>query len=162
MPLISLQFYSMNRFVFVTIFVVLLSAVSYAQTSELASYNPKSIQDEELRIIPNSQAATLTTLPIHPKAQEVSGHTLKQGGFEIKTQVFRVPEKYKKAVKYYQKRIGRNSEFNETLGADGKQKAHFYMKSGSQSRNVIIEEIDKKNTRVTFTIFEGGGGQAVE
>lgn len=145
---------------FLTITFFIITPLLFAE--DKLSSDPQPIKEEQLRVISNQEARTLTTLPIHPKAEQISGHTLKQGGFEIKTQVFNINEKYKKVFKYYKKKMGKNSEFEEKKDSNGKQAAHFFQLGGSQSRNVIIEEEGKKATRVTFTIFEGGGGGAIE
>jgi len=139
-------------------FILVFISVSPSFASELTEYQSKPIKDAELHVIPNREAATLTTLPIYPGAKEVSGHTLKQGSFEIKGQAFETNASFKKVYKFYKKKLGKKIKSTDKTVPNGLRQSLFSVRGGSQSRNVIIEELEGKKTRISFLIFEGGGG----
>jgi hypothetical protein len=138
--------------------IILLAAtffVGRVEANELTSFEPVSVQDEALKNSPDTNPESLG-LPIYPNAKEIVGNTLTQGGFEARTFTFSIPAGFQKVLNFYKSRLSSAAKLNMTQGS-GKQKAHFYVVAGSQSRNVIVEEISRQETRLVLTVFQGGG-----
>jgi len=142
-----------------TIFVVLIGWItSPVSAGELNSFESKPVQDAQLQYTTGDAEAVKIGIPVYPSATEVSADILEQGSFAVRNQVFKIEQAYQKVFNFYEKALGREAEITYTKNAYGNPMAHFYLVNGSKSSNVIVEEISKERSRVTFTIFEGGGG----
>jgi len=122
---------------------------------ELDSYRERPAQQNSLKVLSLSEGDTLE-FPLYPKSQEIKGNILEQGSFHIKTHIFQAPKAFHKVLQFYKKRLGQNVDLDEAATPTGK-KAHFNLIAGSQSRNVVLEELSNNQTRITFIVFEGGG-----
>jgi len=142
-----------------TFIVVILSLTCPALASELSDpVKPPEPRPEELQFIETRLADMPVEMPIFPGAEEVRANITKQGGFEIRTQVFQVISPYKKVVAYYKKRLGKQADFINQENIQGRAVTHFSITSGSKSKNILIEEANNGFVRFTFTSFQGGGG----
>jgi len=145
-------------FIFTLILAVSLqgSGLLSAEAGELNSYDNRSAPEQALKRVPDSDPESLG-LPIFPSAKEITGNSLEQGSFQARSFIFTVPTSFNKVLDFYKSRLGQNISLKLAETATNHHAAHFYFAAGSQSRNVVLEEISPKETRLTLTVFEGGG-----
>jgi hypothetical protein len=140
--------------------IVVISSLAYpVLASELS--DPVELPEarpEELQFIETRLADMPVDMPIFPGSEEVAANITKQGGFEIRTQVFQVASPYKTVVDYYKKRLGKQVDFVNQDSVEGKDITHLSITSGSKSKNILIEDAGDELVRFTFTSFQGGGG----
>lgn len=129
----------------------------WAEASELGSYEAQPSSEQVLKRVPASNPESLG-IPIFPNAKEITGDSLEQGSFQARSFIFLVPADFKKVLKFYKDRLGKIANLDLLEAPAGKQRGHFFLVAGSESRNVVVEEVSKTETRVTLTVFAGGGG----
>ena len=140
--------------------IILLSPmffISLGQASELDTFHPAPSQETQLDRKPAASPGSLG-IPIYPDAKELTGDTLSQGGFEARSFVFYVSAPFQKVLKFYKERLGYRVEPAYLKNKSGKETVLFHVIAGSESRNVILEEMAQNETRLTLTVFGGGGG----
>jgi len=124
--------------------------------NELKNYNPPAASEQALKRVPASNPESLG-IPIFPNAKEIAGDSLEQGSFQARSFIFLAPAGFKKTVDFYKDRLGKTANLDLLETPTGKQQGHFYLIAGSESRNVVLEEVSKTETRIILTVFVGGG-----
>ena len=128
-----------------------------AWANELKSYDPPVASEQTLKRVPASNPEALG-IPVYPNAKEITGDSLEQGSFQARSFIFLVPTDFKKVLSFYKERLGKTANLDLLQTSAGKQQGHFYLVAGSESRNVVLEEVSRAETRITLTVFTGGGG----
>lgn len=147
-----------NAGLFSVIFFLLLLA-GELEASELDSYESRGPVPEQFRVAEEGSEAT--DLPIFPKAVRLPGYKAKQGAFEVNTEIFRASTDFNQVLKFYKKELGKEAEVRVST-LNGKQKAHFFIKAKGMSKNVVLDEMGKKETMISLIEFAGGGGEPLD
>lgn len=141
---------------FLTVILALTFTAPSVWASELGSYETQPSSEQALKRVPASNPGSLG-IPIFPNAKEIAGDSLEQGSFQARSFIFLAPADFKKVLNFYKDRLGKTANLDLLETPAGKQQGHFYQIAGSESRNVVLEEVSRTETRITLTVFAGGG-----